>query len=451
MSKKYHLPPHPPLTHFFYRNALEIVRDKIIAFEKFRYKMGPIYEVKTPFRKVIATSNPDHIKQVLQENNKNYTKSFAYDKLRLLLGNGLLTSEGDFWRRQRRLAQPAFYKEKLAEIGKGMIQETEEMLKKWESYALTGESLNLTQEMTGITLSIVAKALFFSDLTTKTDEISKDVTIAIEEGSNRIDNPWALPIWVPTPHNRHIQKTVNRLDAVIYGMIEYRRKSGHQYMDLLSMLMDAVDEETGEKMENLQLRDEVMTIFIAGHETTATAMHWILFLLLSNPDKLKILEKEVLEITGDGIFTVEKLRNMPYLKQVIEEGMRLYPPAYVVGRRSIQADKLGEYDIPPGYNVVMPVYVLHRDPEYWENPLAFKPERFHPDTMKSVHKYAYLPFGGGPRLCIGNNFALMEMQIILAMMLQRFSLEFAGHYEPELNPLVTLRPKHPFFIRLKKR
>ncbi|MBX7243516.1 MAG: cytochrome P450 [Bacteroidia bacterium] len=451
MDKKYHLPPHPPVTHFFYRNAHEIVKDKIIAFEKFRYEMGPLYEVKTPFRKVIATSNPDHLKQVLQENNKNYTKSFAYDKLRLLLGNGLLTSEGDFWRRQRRLAQPAFYKEKLAEIGNVMIRETETMLKTWESYGNTDKPLNITQEMTGITLSIVARALFFSDLNAGTEQISKDVTTAIEEGSARIDNPWALPVWVPTPHNQHIKKTLSRLDSVIYGMIEGRRKSGNKYMDLLSMLMDAVDEETGESMENLQLRDEVMTIFIAGHETTATALHWIVYLLMQNPDKLRILENEIQSVLGNSELSVEKLRSMPYLKQVIEEGMRLYPPAYVVGRRSIHADTLDGYDVPPGYNVVMPVYVLHRDPEYWENPLEFKPERFHPDAIKQVHKYAYLPFGGGPRLCIGNNFAIMEMQIVLAMMLQLYSLEFAGKYNPELNPLVTLRPKHFLNVFLKKR
>jgi len=448
----YNLPPAPKEKHFLLGNLPYLAKEKMRYFLRQRQELGNIYQIYSPIRKVIVVTHPDYVKQVLQDNNKNYTKSFAYDKLKMMLGMGLLTSEGDFWKSQRRLMQPAFYKEKLNRIGELMVELTRQMLDSWEAKANGEQLLNFSFEANKIALDIVSKSLFFSDITDEVEQISKDVTMAIEFGSDLIDNPLLPPIWVPTKRNREAAKVVNRLNQTIFNMIDTRRQNTQkQYNDLLSLLMDAQDEENGRSMSNQQLRDEMITLFVAGHETTATALTWIWYLLGTNPEKCAKMYEEVERVLGNTPPSLENIRNLTYTKQIIDESMRLYPPAWIIGRRAISADSIGGYDIPPKYNVVMPIYVIHHDESIWENAEKFVPERFAPENLKEIHKYAYFPFGGGPRFCIGNNFAIMEMQIILAMIAQRYKLTISPDFKVEMHELITLRSKNPLFVQVKKK
>ncbi len=443
------LPPSPEKEHFLFKNAFYMATGPLAFFFENYEQMGPIYWVKSPIRKIAVLNDPELVRHVLQENNRNYVKSFGYDPLKLLLGNGLLTSEGDFWRKQRRLAQPGFHKEKLAAIVDTMITCTGQMLLRWEK--LEGIELNISAEMNRVALDIVSKSLFISNVEDEIDRISAWVTVAIEQGAERIKNPFKVPMWIPTPANVKQNKAVSVLDEVITGIIERRRKEGKQYDDLLSMLMDARDEDTGEGMSNRQLRDEVMTIFIAGHETTANALTWALYVLAQNPEIEKKLQAEIDTVMQGRPVSFEDLRNLTYTRMVIDETMRMYPPAWIIGRKNVEDDEIGGYHIPAGTNCLIPTICIHRSPKFWDNPLKFDPERFSAEKIKEHKKFTYFPFGGGPRLCIGNNFALMEMQVVLASVMQRYKFELKDQTPIELDPLITLRPKQNVYLKLIKR
>jgi cytochrome P450 len=449
ISKAKALPPSPEKEHFIFKNAYYMANWPLdFLFENYD-TMGPIYWVKSPIRKIAVLNDPECIRHVLQENNRNYVKSFGYDPLKLLLGNGLLTSEGDFWRQQRRMAQPSFHKEKLAAIVDTMITSTGLMLQRWEK--LEGVELNISAEMNRIALDIVSKSLFISNVEDEIDKISTWVTVAIEEGAERIRNPFKLPMWIPTPSNLKQNKAVKVLDDVITGIIENRRNEGKQYDDLLSMLMDARDEDTGEGMSTRQLRDEVMTIFIAGHETTANALTWAFYVLAQNPEIEKKLQEEIDTVLQGKPVSFENLRSLAYTRMVIDETLRLYPPAWIIGRKNVEDDEIAGFHIPAGTNCLIPTLCLHRSPKYWKDPLKFDPERFSPEKVKEQKKFTYFPFGGGPRLCIGNNFALMEMQVVLASVMQRYRFELKDKTPIELDPLITLRPKQNVYLKLVKR
>lgn len=443
--------PYPPTLNILLGNLLQMRKERIQFFLQRKKDIGDIYQIKIPGRKLVVLTDPEWIKYVLVDNNKNYTKSFAYDSIRLFLGNGLLTSEGEFWKRQRRLAQPAFHKEKLQLMFHNMVEQTSHSIDRLSAYADSNQPVNLSKELYKLTLDIVNSTLFYNEVNTTTDTIYKLVSEGSEFITQRIDNPFHLPAWIPTPRNVQEQKVLHSMDDVFFSIIDRRRKQQEEHHDLLSMLMEAVDEETGEGMDKRQLRDEILTIFVAGHETTQIALGWTFYLLTQHPDKLAILQQEIEEQLKGELPTPVSIRGMHYLKQVVDESMRLYPPAWVVGRRTIEKDVIKGYEIPPQVNIVMPIYAVHHDANIWEDPEAFIPERFATENLKEKHKYAYFPFGGGPRLCIGNNFALQEMQVALAMLLQRYRIEVTPDFVPELDPLVTLRPKYPIYAKVWKR
>lgn len=443
------LPPSPEKQHLIFKNAYYMANWPIeFLFENYD-TMGPIYWVKSPIRKIAVLNDPECVRHILQENNRNYVKSFGYDPLKLLLGNGLLTSEGDFWRKQRRLAQPGFHKEKLAAIVDTMITCTGQLLTRWEK--LEGVEMNISSEMNHVALDIVSKSLFISNVEDEIDKISTWVTVAIEQGAERIRNPFKIPTWIPTPNNLKQNKAVSVLNEVINGIIEKRRNEGKQYDDLLSMLMDARDEDTGEGMSNAQLRDEVMTIFIAGHETTANALTWAFYVLAQHPEIEQKLKAEIDEVLQGRPVSFENLRSLTYTRQVIDETLRLYPPAWIIGRKNIEDDEIGGYFIPAGTNCLVPTLCIHRSPKYWKDPLKFDPDRFSTERVKEQKKFTYFPFGGGPRLCIGNNFALMEMQVVMASIMQRYTFELKDTTPIELDPLITLRPKQNVYLKLVRR
>lgn len=443
--------PHPDILNMFFGNLLQLRKERIKFFQNQKAQLGNIYKLRIPTRKVVVVSDPEWIKYVLVDNNKNYTKSFAYDSIRIFLGNGLLTSEGEFWKRQRRLAQPAFHKEKLNRMFQNMVEQTQKCIQTLETLADTNQPVNLSKELYKLTLDIVNSTLFYNEIESTTDKIYNLVSDGSEYISNRINNPFHLPDWVPTPHNLKEQKVLHSMDDVFYAIIARRRKEKVEHEDLLSMLMDAKDEDTGEVMSNKQLRDEILTIFVAGHETTQIALSWTFYLLSANPDKLAILLEELTAKLKDDVPTPESIRGLYYLKQVIDESMRLFPPAWIMGRRSVAEDEIDGYKIEPFTNIIMPIYVVHHDENIWENAESFLPERFAINQLKEKHKYAYFPFGGGPRLCIGNNFAIQEMQVCLAMILQKFRIEIDNDFKPELDPLVTLRPKNTLYAKVFKR
>ncbi|MCB0508401.1 MAG: cytochrome P450 [Chitinophagales bacterium] len=449
--KKFSSLPHPKTSNLLFGNLLQLRDAKINFFMENRKTIGNIYRLRIPGKKIIVVTQPEWVKYILVDNNKNYTKSFAYDSIKVFLGNGLLTSEGEFWKRQRRMAQPAFHKEKLQLMFQNMRTQIQKGVDVLEKNADTNKSINLSEILYKITLDVVNSTLFYNEVENTTNEIYNLVSKGNEYIIDRVNNPIRLPNWIQTPHRKKEQAVLKAMDDVFFGVIDRRLNKKEQHEDLLSMLMDARDEETGKGMSKRQLRDEILTIFIAGHETTQIALSWTLYLLSQNKDKRDLLYAEIDEKLEGATPTSQNIRSLHYLKQVIDESMRCFPPAWIVGRKTIEKDVINGYEIPEETNVIMPIYVVHHDEQIWENPNHFLPERFSFEHYKDQHKYAYFPFGGGPRLCIGNNFAIQEMQIALIMILQKFRIEINDDFIPELDPLVTLRPKNAMFAKVYKR
>jgi cytochrome P450 len=388
--------------------------------------------------------HPDHVQRVLQARHTNYKKDMMYERMRPLVGDGLLTSDGDFWRRQRRLAQPAFHKQRLTGFARTMSDATADLLDEWAPLARSGAPFDAAAAMMKVTLRIVGRALCSVDLGGEAEAVGRALTVALEVTNERFQQLFMLEC-LPTAQNRRFKRAVTTLDGVVNEIIEARRESGEDAGDLLSMLMAARDEETGEAMDDRQLRDEVMTMLLAGHETTANLLAWTWYLLSKNPAVARRLEEEVDRVLAGRVPTVEDLPRLDYARMVVDEVLRLYPPAWLISREAIEEDEIGGFHIPKGSIVMLSPYVTHRHPAFWENPEGFDPERHTAERVKARHRYAFFPFAGGPRQCIGNAFALMEAQIILAMVIQRYRLHLVPGHEVAPDPSVTLRP-HPGVI-----
>jgi cytochrome P450 len=374
-----------------------------------------------------------------------YVKGRDNKTLRFLLGNGLVTSEGEFWLKQRRLIQPLFHKQRLQTFAQKIEAATSALIKNLETR--TGESLNIHTEMTKVTLDIVSQTLMSTEVKGDFKKIS-DALHIIMEGMMKIIR---VPAWIPTPRNVRMRKNREVLDNTIYKIIEDRRSNKEGFDDLLTMLMEVEDADTRERMTDQQLRDELITIFLAGHETTANALSFALYLLAQHPEVKQKIVDEVQRVIGNNEMTFENLNRLEYTTMVIKESMRLYPPVWGITRDASQEDVIGGYRIKKGDSIAMSPYAVHRLEKYWENPLKFDPERFSPERMKNIHRYAWFPFGGGQRFCIGNNFAMMEMQAVLALVCTKFNFTLAENFKLELQPLVTLRPRNGVMMKLEKR
>ena len=404
-------------------------------------------------------SHPDDVQHILQDNNRNYTKIPAPGNVLLqpLVGSGLLTSDGDSWLRQRRLMQPAFHRRRIASFATTMTDAARETLARWQAPAASGEPMDVAEEMTRLTLEIAGKTLFSMDLTREAEVVGDAFTAASTEilaymaipfGAYLVNLPW----W---PGARRLRRHVAILDEVVEGIIDERRQQRHAGRrtsdDLLDMLMDARDEETGEGMSDEQLRDEVMTLMLAGHETTSLALSWTLYLLSQHPDVRRRLEAEVDEVLGGRTPTMADIPDLTYTTMVLEESMRLYPPAYATSRWCVEADEVGGYDVPAGSVVTLSPYVTHRHLDFWEEAERFDPERFQPERKAERPRFAYMPFGGGPRQCIGNRFAMMEATLILALVAQRYRLQLVPGHPVEMEPLITLRPRYGLCMTVLER
>ena len=400
-----------------------------------RYPVGP-------WEFYVAT-HPDHVGRVLQENQRAYSKdTFQYNLLKTVTGNGLLTSDGAFWLRQRRLAQPAFHHRRVEALDALITAATVDMLEDWERAAARAEPIDVTAAMMQVALRIVGQALFSIDIREEADALAQAVLVVLDHIVERARTLGLAPDWLPTARNRCFRDALNALDRVVYATIAQRRRAGGGNHDLLAMLLAARDEETGEGMSDRQVRDEVMTLLIAGHETVASALAWTWYLLAQAPEVERKLHAEVDAVLGGRPPSATDLPRLAYTRQVFEEALRLYPPAWIITRKTLAADTLGGYHIPAGALVILSPYVTQRRPDLWEGPETFDPERFAPARAAGRPRFAYFPFGGGARLCIGNYFALVEAQLIIASVAQRFRLRLAPDQVVEPEPSVTLRPRH---------
>ncbi len=396
-----------------------------------RFRLGP-------FQRIYLINDPELIKEVLVTKQKVFIKSRDIQTLKAVVGEGLLTSEKELHMHQRRLIQPSFKKVHINHYAQDMIDTTSGYISKWEDR----EEKIITDEMMNIALGIITKTMFRMDFEEGAHILGEPMDAVMKLGVKRMRSLVQLPLWVPSKSNLELKKAVKTIDQVLYRMIDERRGDSKTRTDLLSILMEARDEEYGIGMSYKQLRDELMTIFLAGHETTANVLSWTLYLLSQHPEVDQNLYKEISDVTHGGSLTPDHFSKLTYTQNIIWESMRLYPPAYVIGRQAVENVEIGGYGLKKGDMVLMSQYVMHRNTAYFDDPDSFNPERFADNFLKTLPPYAYFPFGGGPRVCIGNHFALMEAVLALASIAKKYRLKLAsGHHKVRPQPLITLRPK----------
>lgn len=416
-------------------------------------KYGDVFKFKLLGQEFYLINHPDYVKEILTTKMHQYSKDTGgFKTIKKVLGESVFTTSGDIWKRKRKLTQPQFHKKKINNLSTIMTKATAEMLDNWEQACKAGQSIDIKLEMMQITLGIVAKTLFSTGLNAAEFQTVADVfTPILQETTRRALFPFKFLRHVYPKRNQQYKNNIKQLDNIIYNIIEKRKNTTDVYHDLLQMLIDARDADTDEPLSDVELRDEIMTIFIAGHETTANALSWLWIILDQKPAVRAKLEQEVAAVLGDRIPSVIDFPKLTYTMNVFKETLRLYPPVPLVPRQVEQTDKLGPYVIKEKSTVVIAPYFLHRHADFWENPEEFNPNRFDMNPQTRQHPFAYLPFGGGPRICMGINFAYMEAVFIIAMITQRFRLSL-----PANNKIVkaafdaTLRPKGTIKLHLEK-
>ncbi len=444
LQRKATLPPGPkPLPVF--GNLLEFGRDQLTFVQRMHDTYGDMATISMGNRKLVLLFKPEYVRYLLTENARNfYTLQSGGGDLSEVLGEGLLTIEGEAHRQQRRLVQPAFHKKRVENYADDMVRFTQEMLAEWHA----GQEIDIARAMQTLTLRIVAKSLFNMELASQVADLGHNFSEMIENRRNTLAR--VLNIYLDAPFTRYGKRMGARrnIDALIYSLIRERRAEGGDTGDVLSMLLTAQDGEAG--LSDIQVRDNVMTLMAAGHETTANALTWTFYHLSQNPDVCKKLLAELQTVLAGRAPTVADIPNLPYTDWVISEAMRLYPPVWMMGRRAIEDFDLGGYHFPAGTLFGLSQWVLHHMPELWGDPQAFRPERWDPAEIKKVPQWSYFPFGGGPRICIGMPFAQLEAKLLLATILQHFTPRLAPGFHVQLQPLVTLRAKYGLKVVLEE-
>ncbi len=446
-------PPGPP-GHFLSGNLGEFRRDMLAYYVRAARDYGDVVRIRLGPRSLYLVAHPDLIEEVLVRKNANFRKHSALRMNRLLLGDGLVTSEGDLWLRQRRLVQPAFQRDRIAGYGAVMVDYAERMLADWQP----GSVRDVHADMTWLTLEIITKTLFGADVGREAPEVGTALAAAQDSFIGRFQSLLPLPEWVPSPGNLRLRRAVRRLDAIVYRFIERRRAEAKAHAeggppppdDVLTWMIRARDDD-GSRMTDRQLRDEAMTLFLAGHDTTALTLSWTCYVLAQTPEVDAKLYDELRAVLGDRPPSVEDLPRLRYADRVVRESMRLYPPAYAIGREALAACELGGYDVPRGQTVLMAQWVTHRDPRFWVAAEKFDPDRWEGEAPARLPKYAYFPFGGGPRGCVGNTFSMMEATLLLAAIARRFRFERAESEPVRPRPSLTLRPERGILMRLHAR
>ena len=401
-------------------------------------KFGPV--------RFYQVADPDLAHEILVKRTDEFHKGIIKEVLQPFLGDGLLTSEGDFWKRQRKLAQPAFHARRIASYAGVMVEYTRRLLNGWRD----GETRWIDREMMKLTLGIVSKTLFDADVSAEADRVGELMNSILDATNERLTAVIRLPEYIPTPRRMQVKRITAELDAIIQRIVDERRRAGEDKGDLLSMLLTALDDD-GSGMSDKQLRDELMTLFLAGHETTANTLIWALVLLAQHPAALTALHAEIESVLGSRDATFEDLPNLPYSEQVIKETLRLFPTAPGVSRSPTHDLELGGYTVPKDAFMQISIYAMHHSNRYWQEPEAFRPERFAPEAEKLIPHYAYLPFGGGPRICIGNQFAMMEARLALITLVQHADLSLDPAHPPVAEQMFTLRPRGGVKMVVRKR
>jgi len=444
-----------PKGHFLVGSLPEIRRDLLQTFSDGFAEFGDIVRFKVGPSELYVIGSPDYAQEMLVTKKAVFQKPYREDKpfgLALILGRGLLTNpDTDSWLTQRRMMQPMFHRNSINTMTDKMIAGGEDMLARWDESYQDGATFNLSHEMMKVTLDIINRTMFSANVMADADDIGSMVETALHFIAKRVRNPFALPLSTPLPTYRAFNNATHQIDSLIYNLINQRRNSGENHDDLLDMLLNARDEDTGEGMTDVQLRDEVMTIFGAGHETTANGLTWAWYRLSQHPDVLEKLQNEVDTVLEGRTPTREDLQNLPYTLAVFEEVMRLHPPAPITIRMNDVDATLGGYHIPAGTRVIVSFYHIHRHVDYWNDPETFNPDRFLPENKTEIDRHAYLPFGGGQRMCIGNHFALMEAQLLLVMMVQKVELKLLPDHDPKHEVAITLRPKYGMQMTVHRR
>lgn len=417
--------------------------DKIGFLMGLRPRWGEVVRFRFGPKTIHLIQHPAHLKVVLQDRYLNFEKaSRGFTKLKALLGEGLVTADGGHWQRQRRLAQPAFHGRRLTPFAAVIAAAAERQAAEWEKAAGYGAAVDVYPAMSRLTLRVVVETLLGSDLPAGGFEVvNRGLAVSLDHMNRNIYRLVDVPPSLPTPANRRFRRAVAAMDELVYGLIASRRSDAGGREDLLSRLVAARDEESGERMSDQHLRDEVMTILLAGHETTAIALTWTWYLLALHPDAGRRLRQEVAEVVGERPPAADDAPRLVFTTAVIQEALRLYPPLWAFSRRVREELEIGGFTIPAGSTLFLSPYVTHRHPEVWRDPEAFDPERWlaGDDPAERV-RFAFLPFGGGPRNCIGGGFAVLEMQMILAVLARRFHLELAPGETRVPDPILTLRP-----------
>lgn len=426
----------------------DLQRDPVATLTRAAFEVGPVVNLGLPHLFAQATALPKVAELALVTDSKHFTKETrGYDLLRTVLGNGLLTSEGDFWLRQRRLAQPAFHRERITAFGVRMVRAANDLVDSWQPHVDRPTPIDVVTEMSRLTLRIVSETLLSADVTAQADEVGAALRRGLEAIQHRITHP-LMPSWLPTRGNRELKASRAVLDKVVLDIIAQRRTGRGPDDDLLALLLNAVDDETGARMDDQQLRDEVMTIFLAGHETTAMLLSWTVLLLSRSPDVERQVRAELAQQLAGRAPTVADVAKLPLLTCVIKEALRLYPPAWILVRRVTEDVVVDGWLFPKRSIVVFSPYVLHRLPDVWPNPEGFDPHRFAGcdggplSAPKGTPRGAYFPFSLGARKCIGDTFALLEAQLVLATLLPRVSLSLAPGAAVTPEGTITLRPRN---------
>ncbi|HUL35929.1 MAG TPA: cytochrome P450 [Candidatus Eisenbacteria bacterium] len=442
----FHFPPGPkglPILGL----ALAVRNDPLGTLQRLAREYGDVVNMPVLGMSRVLLNRPDLVQQILVLEHAKLHKS-ALTKMVVgpLLGQGLLISEGDFWRRQRRLAQPAFHRSRTNEYSPVMVECALQRMEQWRA----GETRNIAEEMMKLTLEVAVRTLFGTSLAADSEGIGRAMTFLMRYHLHRARTPWRIPGSWPTAKNRQSKRDLEYMDSMVYRIISERKKDTQPRNDLLSLLMAAMHED-GTQMTERQLRDETMTLFVAGHETTALSLSWTWYLLGQNPDAEAKLQEELQSVLGGRPADVSDLPKLPYLNAVVNESLRLYPPAFIMARLSVEPLQLGGYDIPPGTTLLASQWVMHRDARLYDEPERFLPERWLGGLMERLPAGGYFPFGDGPRRCIGQGFALLETALVVAAIAQKFSFRLVPGHPVVPEPLVTLRPKSGIWMSVAAR
>jgi cytochrome P450 len=440
------LPPGPSIR--FPRTLIEFRRDSLAFLTSLANQYGDVVYFKFGPEPVYLVNKPEYIKDILVTNSRNFAKSRGLEAAKRFLGQGLLTSEGEFHRRQRRLVQPAFHQQRISSYGNVMVDYADHLSKSWRD----NQTLDMAQEMMKLTLAIVSKTLFDADVESEAGDIREALTEImhlLKSGltlpfGDKIEKILILP-WI------RFQRAKARLDQTMYRIINERRASGIDRGDLLSMLLMSQDGDGGDGMSDCQVRDEAMTLFLAGHETTANALTWTWYLISQHPEIERQLQSELAAVLGGRLPTAEDVARLEYTESVFAEAMRLYPPAWAIGRRALSDYQIGDYHIPARSILLMSQWVTHHDERFFPDPFKFDPDRWTPRQRETRPKFSYYPFGGGPRVCIGEPFAWMEGVLVIATLAQKWGMTLVPGHRVQTEPLITLRPKYGMRMTLEAR